>query len=35
MNLHGILLLLLAASPARGQEGAEITIKGGLQCNGM
>jgi formylglycine-generating enzyme required for sulfatase activity len=28
-------LLLLAASPGAAQEGGDVTIKGGLQCNGM
>ncbi len=33
MRIMGVLLLSL--SPALGQSGAEVTIKGGLQCNGM
>ena len=33
MRILGVLLLCL--SPALAQNGAEVTIKGGLQCNGM
>lgn len=33
MKTTGFLVLLLCGAP--GQEGAEVTIQGGLQCNGM